>query len=333
MSKFTLILVIGIMHLFFSCNSVSVAIEEKEESKTMTIAKPDRSVMYTGLRSSSYGITPFPSPEKWEIAFKEMQSYFPESTPAGIWIIGNIEGTICSLQFPKPKDANGNFANIKFSPRDKHEKYLEYFDNAGIKVFLQVESGAADMETLIELILSQYGHHKSVIGFGVDLEWYSPNGKKGMNGDTFFEALNDETATKWDNKIKAFNPDYRMFLKHWIWDKTIMPQNTSSNIIFISDSQMFLDYAPDGPNKKIEALDAMVSEFAFDWAENFRQNGNIRSVGYQIGYESDKGIWKDLFDKPYPQNLCNSILKEIPAEQEVSFFWVDFTLNEVFFSK
>lgn len=308
----------------FSCTSVEPVDKVTEE-------RPKREVKYTGLRSSSYGVTPFPSPKKWQKAFDMMQSYYPESTPAGIWIIGNIENGKCSLQFPKPKGVEGDFSGITFAPRDKHEKYLTYFDEVGIKVFLQVESGCGDMETLINVILKQYGHHKSVIGYGVDLEWYAPNGERGMNGESYFAALDTDTAMVWDAKVKSFNPEYRMFLKHWIWDETIMPQNTQSDIIFISDSQGFINYVEAGNNKRKRALDSMIWNFTVGWAENFRKNDNIRSVGFQIGYESDRKIWKDLFNKPYPANLCNSILKNVPEEQEVSFFWVDFTLNEVFY--
>ena len=43
--------------------------------------------------------------------------------------------------------------------------YLNDFDNRGVKVWLQVEPGLADIETLIDLVLTQYGHHSSIVGF------------------------------------------------------------------------------------------------------------------------------------------------------------------------
>lgn len=320
-----------VLIMLLSCNT-------RAGLNKVIIEKPDHPVKYTGIRSSSYGVTPFPSEQKWHYAFDKMQSYFPESQSCGIWIIGNIENGGCALQFPKPKNDNNSYRNISFSLYDKHEDYLSYFDEKGIKVFLQVESGAADIETLIDLVMNQYGSHSSVIGFGVDLEWYAPEGQTGMNGETYFAALDDDTAMNWDKKVKDYNPDYRMFLKHWIWDKSIMPQNTASDIIFISDSQGFINYVTEDDNKEERALDEMILEFTNGhsdeldndgWAENFRRNGNIRSVGYQIGYESDKRIWKDILEKPYPENLSNAILAHIPEEQEVSFFWVDFTMREV----
>lgn len=328
-SKITGILILLITAL--SCNT-------KPIQNKVIIEKSEHPVKYTGIRSSSYGVVPFPSEEKWHYAFDKMRSYFPESQSCGIWIIGNISNGGCSLQFPKPKGLNKSYPNISFSSYDKHEEYLDYFDANGIKVFLQVEPGAGDVETLIDLIMNQYGHHESVIGFGVDLEWYAPDGQQGMNGETYFAALDDETAMSWDNRMKSYNQDYRMFLKHWIWDESIMPQNTTSDIIFISDSQNFISYVTDSENMAERALQEMVLEFTNGhndgldtdgWAENFRKDGNIRSVGYQIGYESDKEIWKGILEKPYPENLSNAILAHIPAEQEVSFFWVDFTMREV----
>lgn len=336
MKQITILFFTAFIIGIFGCASAMGA----DSIEKQTIERTDHPVAFTGLRSSSYGVKPFPSPEKWETAFDKMQSYFPESTPAGIWIVGNVNNSSCALQFPKPSGTDYSFEYMQFSNSDKHERFLSYFDEVGIKVFLQVEPGAADIDTLIKIIMDRYGHHESVIGFGVDLEWYSPNKKRGMNGVDHFSALSDEDAMRWDKTMKEYNPNYRMFLKHWVHNDTIMPQNTTSDIIFISDSQMFMDYAPKGPNQRQDALDAMVREFtngwddeddSDGWAENFRRNDNVRSVGYQIGYESDRKIWKDLFNKPYAQNLCNAILQGIPDEQEVSFFWVDFTMKEVFF--
>lgn len=282
----------------------------------LTIERTDHPVAYTGLRSSNYGITPFPSEENWGYAFEKMKSYFPESESCGIWIIGTInEESACSLEFPKPNNSQ-NYSNITFLGYDKHESYLDYFDNNGIKVMLQVEPGQGDIMTLIEIIMNQYGHHKSVIGFGVDLEWYAPQGQEGMNGDTYFVSLDNETAMTWDAKVKSYNSSYRLFLKHWICDESIMPQNTTSDIIFINDAQNFPD------------LEGMTDHFS-NWSDNFRKNNNIRAVGYQIGYSSDRHYWNGFLAEPHPQNLSNAILKVIPDDQEVSFFWVDFTMQEV----
>lgn len=289
----------------------------------------DHPVKYTGLRSSSYGIDPFPHEEAWEHAFDKMQSYFPESEPCGIWIIADIDESrgVATLEFPQNPDDPTEYRHIDFYDYDKHEIYLDHFDANGIKVFLQVESGYADMAELIKLTLDQYGHHPSVVGFGVDLEWYNPDQEPGsMNGDDFITPLDTATAMEWDRLIKSYNPDYRLFLKHWLYDSSIMPQETASDIIFISDAQDFENIANHDYNA---AIDVMLQNFD-DWAQHFRRDGYIRSVGYQIGYDSDRGFWQDLFAEPHAKTYCNAILARIPQEQEVSFFWVDFTLEDVF---
>lgn len=312
-----------------SDSSINNEVLEEKEITRVSFEGSDHPVKYSGVRSSSYGVSPFPSEQGWEYAFDKMESYFPGSQACGIWIIGNITGNNCVLQFPKPENDSTEYENIKFYSTDKHEEYLDYFDEAGIKVFLQVEPGQANMEDLITLIFNQYGDHESVIGFGVDLEWYSPDGGSGINGEDFVSSLSDDLAMKWDALVKSYNPEYRMFLKHWVWDASIMPQNTTSDIIFISDSQGFNWGFEGEKNESQRALNTMISEFTEGWAPNFRKNGNVRAIGFQIGYYSDHIFWEELLAEPYPMNFGNAILEGIPAEQEVSFFWVDFTMEDV----
>lgn len=299
-----------------------LAVEPIKESSTVNDVK------YSGLRSSSYGIEPFPHPKGWEHSFDMIQSYFPGSQACGIWIISNIDtnNSNCNVEFPKNDGDSKDYKGIVFSSKDKHEEYLSYFDENNIKVFLQVESGKADIKDLIDIILIRYGHHPSVIGFGVDLEWYDPHGYVGMNGETFFTSLNTKTAEEWDKQIKSYNPEYRLFLKHWLHTPDIMPQYTQSDIIFINDAQDFSNLTDGDPKK---AMNLMINNFS-NWARHFRRDGYVRSVGYQIGYDSDRNFWQDLLKAPYPQSYAKKILDEIPKEQEVSIFWVDFSMKDVF---
>lgn len=303
-----------------------ITIEESQnlifESKTISEVK------YSGLRSSSYGIKPFPHPKGWEHAFDKIQNYFPGSEACGIWIISNIDtqNSNCILEFPRNEGDTKEYKNIVFSSIDKHEPYLTYFDQNNIKVFLQVESGKGDMEELIDIILIRYGHHPSVVGFGVDLEWYDPFGNLGINGGTFFTPLRTKTAEKWNTQIKSYNPEYRLFLKHWLHSPNIMPQYTKSDIIFINDAQDFSNLT--GGDAQ-EAMNIMTDKFD-QWAAHFRRDGYVRSVGYQIGYDSDRNFWQDILSYPYPKSYAKKILDRIPKEQEVSIFWVDFSMNDVF---
>lgn len=231
------------------------------------MSKSTPKVRYAGVRSSIYGPEgEFPTTEEWQKAIDKMQSYFPGSVPCAVWIVApvnvkNYKG-YCSLEFPQDQADTKEYRNILFAEEDRHTHFLNYFDEHGIKVFLQVEPGMADVEDLIDIILTKYGKHKCVIGFGVDVEWYQSVGKDEneewqINGETYFAPVTDELASKWEERVKSYNKDFRLFLKHWIGESDIMPANYRGDIIFISDSQGFYKEgkAPE------ECLNAMIDEF------------------------------------------------------------------------
>lgn len=279
-------------------------------------------IKWGGVRSSPYGINPFPQPEEWAKAMKIMAEYFPGSTPLAVWGIGeiNFDGTNSGMKmgFPNPSgkydDDNGR---IRFSEEDEYERYFSYFDSEGIQVFLQVEPGFADIGLLIDATFKQYGHHSSVIGFGVDAEWY----KSKHDGDEDTPQVTDKLASKWEEKVKSYNDSYRLFLKHYDTDK--LPANYRGDIIFIDDTQGFSSYE--------EFLGEMT-----DFAKHFEPN----PVMYQIGYggkdavkneetgETDKYWWEKLH-KPIPQTIGQELAQRC-SNPDVGVIWVDFTLKDVF---
>jgi peptidoglycan/xylan/chitin deacetylase (PgdA/CDA1 family) len=234
-----------------------------------------------------------------------MASYWPSSTPTGIWLIGEyLYGSQdCELEYPNPDPGTPPPPNIVYEedPPVDHEAMLTYFDTHGIKVFLQVEPGDADVGTLIDLVLGHFGHHPCVAGFGVDVEWL-----KDADG-----KASDAEAAAWESKVKSHNSAYRLFLKHW--DAAYIPPTYRGDIIFIDDSQGFK------PWKK--GLDKMVAEFS-EWANYFYPN----PVGFQIGYERDRQWWSKLANPP--EDIGDALDAAIPNPMGV--FWVDFTLREVF---
>lgn len=260
-----------------------------------------RNVVFAGVRSSSYGIKPFPEPAEWERAINAMSGYFPGATPGAIWIVGGFKRpTTCRLMFPSGGDV---FPNIEFVDIDEHERFLNHFDRVGIRVFLQVEPADADVPTLIDLVLRRYGHHPCVIGFGVDVEWYreAERPKWGV-------PVDDETARVWEARVKSYNPSFRLFLKHW--DPDWMPPAYRGEIVFIDDSQEFKD------------REALLEEFQNLWAERFFPN----PVYFQIGYNSDKPWWRKL-DNP-PLDIGQALARRI--RQDCGIIWVDFSLRDVF---
>jgi hypothetical protein len=257
-------------------------------------------VAFSGVRSSNYGIKPFPEPSGWIEAIKTMSGYFEGSTPCGIWIVGELSRPRdCHLFFPGD---GKEYPHIQFDPVDKHEKFLRAFDQAGIKVFLQVEPANADMITLIDLVLGRYKQHPCVIGFGVDVEWHREADNPGWG-----VKVDDALAQQWEAKVKSFNPKYRLFLKHW--DNGWMPPTYRGDIVFVDDSQELKD------------LDAMVEEFVNTWANYFYPN----IVFFQVGYPSDRPWWKQLTNPP--RAIGDALWKRV--KQDCGIFWVDFTLREV----
>lgn len=264
-----------------------------------------------GFRSSRYGVTPFPTPDEWISVGDAMVSKLAGATshataPAGVWILGPIETLgdghgACRLGFPGTPDPNRPY--IRFAENDDNEAYLAAFDRAGVKVWLQVESGSADMLALIDLVLSRYRHHPSVIGFGIDVEWHhSTNPDAGR-------AITDDEARAWVAAIRVHNPAYTLMLKHWLPEK--MPPTVRDGLFFLDDSQHLPTQA------------AMTTEFKV-WGEHFFP----APVGFQIGYESDRHWWSQLPDPP--ADFGSQLLREIPNNRGI--FWVDFTLRSVFFA-
>ncbi len=228
-----------------------------------------------------------------------MAGKFNGAIPGGVWIVSLYQDNgSTEVSFP----SNGTrYPYVEFSATDYNEAYLTAFDKAGLRIWLQVEPGAADVNTLIQLVLQRYSHHASVIGFGVDAEWYnantSPNERK----------ITDNEAQEWEQHVKAVDPRYGLFLKHW--EKEWMPATYRGSILFVDDSQGFL------------SLTEMTAEFS-DWARFFAPN----MVGFQFGYEADAPWWRQYSDPA--KTIGDAILSK--ASNIGGLFWVDFTITQVF---
>ena len=270
-------------------------------------------VVWAGCRSSEYGITknyetkeiyPFPDAEDWCGYVDKMVANYPSSNGALVWIVTTMNGKhSCKANFPLSKPLD-NFVGIR---RDENEAYLKEFDKKGYSVWLQVESADADICELAEEILNRYKHHPCVKGFGVDVEWYFPNGPEAPyrgKGTKF----GDEIAEKLDKTVKAINPEYNVFVKHW--DFEWLPPEYRSDMIFVNDSQMF------------ESLEQFQDEFSA-WTRYYEGN----PVFFRIGYNSDKWLW-GKFKNP-AKDLGKYICEGIDCKADVGIIWVDFTLRQV----
>ena len=233
---------------------------------------------------------------------KQMASSVQGSSPGSIWLVGRIAihtGT-CALSFP----SNKTYQHIFFETQDINEDYLTAFDDNGIKIWLQVEPGFADINQLIDLVLERYGHHPSVLGFAVDLEW-----RWGWPQTQKTVPVTDEEANQWLNKTKSHNPNYKLFLIHWLTE--VMPPTARKDIVFIDDGQHF------------DGLDSLVDDFKL-WGENFSQT----DVGYIVGYRRDLE-WLTELENP-PTEIGLALIQNIPNCRFV--FWSQETILEVFLS-
>lgn len=256
-----------------------------------------REPLAAGFRFSPYGPDHDPGPAYWRSVGERMASRFPGSVPGTIWIAGRLAGRGCELGFPGTSDD----PLIRFSAADRYEETLDLFDAAGVQVWLQVEPGFASVEKLLHLLLARYGHHRSVVGVGVDVEWY-----RSLDPD-HGDPVSDADARAWLAAARSHDPAYRLFLKHWLVEK--MPPSVREGILFVDDSQTF------------PSLDAMVAEFA-EWGKAFAP----WPVAYQFGYRSDSSWWRSLADPP--REIGHRLVAQVP--NLAGLYWVDFTVLEVF---
>ena len=250
-----------------------------------------------GFRFSTYGMPIDSTPAYWGNVGQQMAAKFPNAIPQTLWIVGNYAGKGPLFTFP---GSHKNF-NIHFSRNDKNEEALALFDKLGVQVWLQVEPGDVPVEQLIQVMLDRYGQHPSVVGVGVDVEWFH------SDGTPEGRAVTDAEAAAWVAAARAYNPKYRLFLKHWEREK--MPPTYRDGILFVDDSQ------------GVESLDQLVNEFA-EWGKAFAP----APVGFQYGYQTDQKWWSALSDPP--GEIGRRILEQVPNTE--GLFWVDFTVLEVF---
>ncbi|MFC1974865.1 hypothetical protein ACFLXQ_00530 [Chloroflexota bacterium] len=282
-------LILGILLVAVSCRLSRSGSEE--------IDSDSQPALGAGFRYSPYGPQYDPGPEYWAGVGRQMAGRFPGATPQTIWIVSVVIGENTYLTFP----ATGTSKNILTSPTDDNEAALTLFDELGVQVWLQVEPSQAPVEELIHLMLTQYGHHPSVIGVGVDVEWYQSHDK--AEG----KAVTDAEAEAWLAATRSHGEHYRLMLKHWETGK--MPPTVREGILFADDSQGFT------------SLDEMATEFSI-WGEAFAP----APVAFQFGYERDRAWWETLDDPP--GEIGHRILAAVPNTE--ALYWVDFTVLRVF---
>ncbi|MGE5362770.1 MAG: T9SS type A sorting domain-containing protein [Bacteroidota bacterium] len=266
---------------------------------------------FAGFRASrilqSYPGNKFPSADYWSNTGKSISGKFNGFSTAAVWIVSlYIDNGETLFNFPSD---GYTVPKVSFINTDQNEEYLDRFDAEGIKVWLQVEPGAASVDTLIHIVLSRYGHHTCIAGFGVDVEWLDPQ------LDSWGRQVKDAEARRWEAKVKTFNPAYTLFLKHFT--KSRMPASYRGDIMFIDDSQDFTTSS----HKASDALNNMINEFKA-WGNSFPGS----KVAFQYGYSVDEWWWSQLNDPL--KTIGDRLMQAIPNCG--GLFWVDFTIAKLF---
>jgi hypothetical protein len=233
----------------------------------------------------------FPEEGAYLKAIRNIHKKFPGSTPWATWTVSDLSRAI-----PQGTTLTDN----------QHEAYLSLMDQHGIEVFLEVfpfkadptkNLPALDAAAEINRWLSKFKHHKSVVGVGIELE--------------YFGKATDALAATWDQTIKRHNSKYRMFLRHY--NKDFMPPTYRGNgdLIFICDAS----------ESTIPELNAAFA----NWANHFAPT----ACAFQIGYPADEdgmngsndlGWWR--LKDPVGE-WGNGILPLIKDEkQDVGLIWV-----------
>ena len=265
---------------------------------------------WAGIRVSEYGMIKkesnpyafdeFPSVNDMVSFGEKMESCYEGSTGAYILIVGTVHESdwSCSLGFKLSK----SIEHVSGNKSDKYESFLTAMDNAGYSVWLQVESGDADLVELATEVMNHYKSHSCVKGFGIDVEWHQPAGTKGHG-----TPLSNEIASAVLAAVQDINKDYTVFVKHW--DTKYLP-DAQKGLIFVNDSQGF------------ESLDDVKEDFS-DWAKHY----DPCPVMFQIGYKKDRPIWNE-FDNP-AKEFGEAILEACTTDNDIGIIWVDFTLADV----
>ena len=273
---------------------------------------------YAGLRRSSYSMEKkhpdlCRNHKWWSDRAKKFASSvstdIKQFKPLIIEIVSIYLGRTCEMEFAKPEGIENSIRGIEyFNPEASinHDIALDTYDREGVNVIIQIEPGCTDVTKCLEIVHKKFGHHKCLIGYGVDAEWYFTKGSKNNAG----RPITDKEAEEWTKKVLSFNPSYVIFLKHW--ETSHMPPNyRNSQLFFISDSMGFKNW------------NQLMCDFR-NWASIFKKS----AVGFQFGYKKDLKWWKK--QKNPPLDISRRIINDLPNTHYL--FWVDFTADMVDFS-
>lgn len=289
------------LFVFTSCSSDKEMAKPQEESPV--------EIEYAGFRRSVYGLQAKNTDDRW---------WGKKATDFADALSSKTEAIIIQIVSVYLDDGTSQMGfipnNLNYSPTELQgisfqnwemdtERALKRYDEMGVKTIIQLEPGNCDVKTSLRICHDTFGSHSSVIGYGIDAEWFRT--KESVSG--IGEPISDTDAKEWMELILTFDKNYTLFLKHWRVDH--MPQTyRHDQLWFLNDSQQFV------------SLNEMMIDFK-NWANYF--DGS--DVAYQVGYPKDKVWWGDL-NNPLV-NITERIVQDI--ENAKYCFWVDFTADQI----
>lgn len=157
--------------------------------------------------------------EEWSATAKRIGG---EDAVIDLVVVQAHEKELTYLPFPFEKKEN----IYSYNRTDHVEPYLKKFDEDGLKVILSIQPNNADVADLIDIILTRYGHHESVIGVNVDMEWK-------LTGNPYH--VSDEERDLWLSRIQKYNPEFKLFLTYFK-DYTYFPGD-AEDIVILYDGE------------------------------------------------------------------------------------------------
>ena len=202
----------------------------------------------------------------------------------------------------------------------QHEEALTYLDGIGVNVYLDSRN-CGEPVAFLDAQMKKFGKHKSLKGFGFDLEFFQ--GGCGDNG----AVVSDVVAKALDDKLKSFNPAHRLFFKHWAAANMPKTYRGKGDLIFICTAS---ERSPESLWKS-----------GADFCNAFAPGGVATAAcGAQIGYPADEPLGDNhTYNGPYDgwsrfkdpiKEWGDAYLAGITSKtQEVGIDWVTYRSERI----
>jgi len=314
-------------------------------------------IKWSGCRSAFVTPTggPWSTVAGWLSANNFMRNEaLPGTTAANVWIIAQLSGTtnmdytqgvryffpwadlVARAGDPVTNTYRGltrtdwerRGHSFQDNTGDLHERIFNMADEEGIYYWMQTEPGYADFHESIDIVYDMYGHHKSMAGMAMDVEWYYSASEDGGL------LVQDWRAKGWLEHVKQRDPNGQLLLKEF--EASRLPQSyRHPDLIFCCDAQSYgyldgtvvgyyearLTFSNEGYTNGIWYSAAKgepigMAPFYYGWSEHFYPS----PVSYQIGYSNDR-IWMFALDDPVITSVSTKLADVSKPDQDISIVW------------